>query len=142
MSAVEPAKRTRFRPPVEQHATRLGTGSAVVLGVDNREQWPRRLRERLADHYSAIPDPSEAERSILHRAATLEVELERMESSFAQHGEASVKQLETYQRCANTLRRLLESAYAGGLERRTKDITTLGDLLKADLQLQRSDPRP
>jgi hypothetical protein len=72
---------------------------------------------------------SEAEKSIVRRAATLTVELERMESIFAVAGEALPEQLELYQRTANSLRRLLESV---GLERRAKLIVpSLSEYLKA-----------
>jgi hypothetical protein len=63
---------------------------------------------------------SHAEQSIIRRAATLTTELERMEALFAQAGEATVDQLEIYQRTSNTLRRLLEAV---GLQRRQRDVT-------------------
>jgi hypothetical protein len=43
-----------------------------------------------------------------------------LEAKFEAEGEASIKQLECYQRTANSLRRLLESV---GLKRRPKDVT-------------------
>jgi hypothetical protein len=63
---------------------------------------------------------SEAERSIVRRAACLTVELERLELKFAKDGEAITADLDLYQRTSNTLRRLLEAV---GLERRMKDVT-------------------
>ena len=69
---------------------------------------------------------SEAERSIVRRAAVLTTELERMEQRFAQSGEASVQDLDLYQRTSGSLRRLLESV---GLERRTKPVGGLPALL-------------
>jgi hypothetical protein len=63
---------------------------------------------------------SEAEKSIVRRAATLTVELERLELKFAKEGEASTGDLDLYQRTSNSLRRLLESV---GLERRMRDVT-------------------
>ena len=71
---------------------------------------------------------SEAERSIVRRACTMTVELERLEAKFATEGEASPQELDLYQRCAGNLRRLLESI---GLARRSKDITpSLRDYIK------------
>jgi hypothetical protein len=55
------------------------------------------------------------------RAATLTVELERMEREFALAGEADAEAIDLYARVAGNLRRLLESV---GLQRRAKDITT------------------
>lgn len=84
-----------------------------------------------ADHLADLPDASVSEHSIVRRASVLEVELERMETKFALAGEASVDDLVLYQRTAGNLRRLLESV---GLQRRSKDVTTLtiGDLLQQD----------
>jgi hypothetical protein len=63
---------------------------------------------------------SAAEASIIRRAACLTVELERLELDFATAGEQLPAKLDQYQRCANTLRRLLEAI---GLQRRSKNIT-------------------
>jgi hypothetical protein len=98
--------------------------------VDGRSTWVRRLRDLIAIHLSdlgGVDNVSEAERSIIRRIATLTVELERMESTFATAGEATPAQLDLYQRTANSLRRLLESV---GIERRAKNVTpTLSDIL-------------
>ena len=98
-------------------------GSAVLPGVDGRSTWVRRLRDLMALHIADLGGDgaiSEAERSIVRRAATLTVELERLELGFATDGESSAAQLDLYQRTANSLRRLLESV---GLKRRARDIT-------------------
>jgi hypothetical protein len=81
------------------------------------------MRDLIALHLSDLggeANVSEAERSLIRRAATLTVELERLECKLALAGEACADDLETYQRCANSLRRLLESV---GLERRQRNIT-------------------
>jgi hypothetical protein len=72
---------------------------------------------------------SEAERAIIRRAATLIVSLEQMETKFAQNGEANLDELETYQRCSNTMQRLLKSV---GLKRVPKTVNppTLSEYLK------------
>jgi hypothetical protein len=59
----------------------------------------------------------------------LTVELERMERQFALAGAASAEDLETYQRCANSMRRLLESV---GLRRRPRDVTSSLDQVIAE----------
>ena len=56
----------------------------------------------------------------MRRAATLTVELERMEAVFALAGEAKPSDLDLYQRTAGNLRRLLESV---GIERRPRNVT-------------------
>jgi hypothetical protein len=91
--------------------------------VDGRSTWVRRLRDLIGLHLSDLGGDdavSEAERSIVRRAATLTVELERLEADFAVAGEAQPDQLDLYQRTANSLRRLLESV---GIERRPRDVT-------------------
>jgi hypothetical protein len=107
----------------QTHRSRLTNGSALLSGVDGRSLWARRLRDLIELHVSDLGGSdavTAAERSIIRRASTLTVELERMETRFALAGEASVEELDLYSRTAGNLRRLLESV---GLQRRAKDIT-------------------
>src|SRR5262249_13712138 len=68
-------------------------------------------------------------RARIRRAATLTVELERLEAKFALAGEASAADLDLYQRTAGNLRRLLEAV---GLQRRARDVMpTLSEYLAA-----------
>jgi hypothetical protein len=94
-----------------------------------RGPWARRLRDVFDLHLSDLGGPdgvSEAERSIVRRAAAITVELERIEARFAV-GKGSDDDLDLYQRTAGNLRRLLESV---GLERRPRDLTpTLAEYL-------------
>jgi hypothetical protein len=63
---------------------------------------------------------SAAERSLVRRAAIMTVELERMESRFAEaEDQAPIKRLDAYIRASGNLRRILETL---GI-RRAKDIT-------------------
>jgi hypothetical protein len=101
----------------------VSNGNRLLAGVDGRNSWARRCRDVLDEHLAdkgGIDNCSAPERSIIRRAATLTVELERMETDFALAGEAQPNQLELYQRVANSLRRLLEAV---GLERRCRDVT-------------------
>ena len=96
------------------------TNGALLVGTDGRGPWQRRAREVMAAHLSdlgGVDNISEAERSIVRRAATLTVELEQLEAKFAA-GEATREHLETYQRVTNTLRRTLETI---GIKRRARD---------------------
>lgn len=64
---------------------------------------------------------SSGEMILVRRAAMLCLQSELMEQHWAQNGgEASTKEIETYQRCTNTLRRTLESL---GLRRVPRDVT-------------------
>jgi hypothetical protein len=108
-------------------------GKTLLQGVDGRSTWVRRLRDLMSLHLVDLggeTNTSEAERSIIRRAATLTVELERLELKFALAGEADPVDLELYQRVANSLRRLLEAV---GIARRPRNITPkLSDYLSAE----------
>ena len=82
--------------------------------------WVKRLDECLHDLTSDVPDASAAERSIMRRAAVLQIECERLESKFALAGEAVASDLDLYIRASGNLKRLLEAV---GLQRRQRDIT-------------------
>jgi hypothetical protein len=108
--------------PKSKGRSRISNGSNILPGVDGRSTWVRRLRDLISLHLSDLGGDdavSEAERSIIRRASTLTVELERMELGFATAGEALPDQLDLYQRTANSLRRLLEAV---GLQRRARTI--------------------
>jgi hypothetical protein len=108
--------------PKPTHRSRVTNGSAVLPGVDGRSLWMRRLRDLIELHLSDLGGAdhvSEAERSIVRRACTLTVELERLEQGFALAGEAEPETLDLYQRTAGNLRRLLEAV---GLERRQREL--------------------
>lgn len=118
-----PTTRTTEKARKPQARSRVSNGSTVLPGVDGRSTWVRRLRDLIALHLSDLGGEdavSEAERSIVRRASTLEVELERLEAKFATSGEADAADLDLYQRTSNTMRRHLESV---GLQRRAKDVT-------------------
>jgi len=96
--------------------------------VDGRSLYVRRFRDVLSLHLSDAGGDraSEAIKSMARRAATLTVELERLEAEFATSKDgATPNQLDLYQRLTNSLRRVLETI---GLERQTRDITLTPDL--------------
>ena len=104
----------------------ITNGSDLLAGdVDHRAAWVRRLRDLILAHTSDLggaDNISAAEQSIVRRASMLELQLELLETTFAENdGMASSHQLLLYQRTANSTRRLLEAV---GLKRRAKDITT------------------
>lgn len=119
------------RARVSPRTNRVRPGQ-LLPGTDGRSAWTRRaaslIRAHLAD-LGGIDNCSTAERSIIRRAATLTVELERMEDRFATAGETSDTDLDLYQRMANSLRRLLESI---GLQRRPRTVNepSLADILQ------------
>lgn len=92
--------------------SRITNGKSLGVG-DGRTVWARRLRDVIELYSGDVSsDPSaipEATKSLIRRAATLTVELERAEAGFAEKGEADAQALGNYQTAANSLRRLLES---------------------------------
>jgi len=99
------------------------TNGAVLPDVDGRSTWVRRLRDLIALHVADLGGQdavSAAELSIVRRAATLTVELERLEAKFATAGQAEAGELALYTTTSNTLKRLLEAV---GLRRRARDVT-------------------
>jgi hypothetical protein len=58
-------------------------GSALFPGVDGRNAWVQRCKDVIAAHSSDLG----GERSIIGRASTLTVELERLEAKFALAGD-------------------------------------------------------
>jgi hypothetical protein len=91
----------------------ISNGSKIFEDVDHRSAWVRRYRDLLWAHEADAGggiNLSEGQRSIIRRATMLELQLELMDSCFARNGgAATVPELETYQRVANTVRRLFES---------------------------------
>jgi len=103
--------------------SRITNGRGLLPNVDGRTFWVRRFRDVNALHLADLggqDNCSVAEQSIIRRAATLTVELERMETRLAQASEVPDSALHTYQQCSNSLRRLLEAV---GLQRRARDVT-------------------
>lgn len=91
----------------------ITTGRDILVDVDGRTAIARRFRDltqlHIADLGGEHAGLSEGQYCLARRAACLTVHLEMMESKFAQNGGAETGDLEVYQRCANSLRRLLES---------------------------------
>jgi hypothetical protein len=116
--------RKRLAPSLACFKSAITNGSEILHDVDGRSHWMRRLRDLITDHANDLGGPdalSTAELALVRRAAMLTLQTELMETRWAENnGEASAKQIETYQRTANTLRRLLESL---GLQRRPRDVT-------------------
>src|SRR4051812_17259435 len=97
--------RARQRPDLTTSRLRsaLTNGSSLFLGdIDERGPWCRRLRDLQRAHETDLggqDNLSEGQRAIVRRAAMIELQLEMQETHFAQNnGEASAKEIETYQR--------------------------------------------
>jgi hypothetical protein len=116
------ALRAAIDPVPSRQRSRVTNGSALLPGVDGRSAWIRRCKDIIALHIADLGGEngtSAAERSLVRRASVMTVELEQLETKFAQ-GQAGADDLDLYQRTAGNLRRLLEAV---GLQRRPKDVT-------------------
>jgi hypothetical protein len=104
----------------------LTNGSELLVGIDHRLPWMRRLRDCIS---AACADAggadnlTQAEKVLIHRSAMLTVLLEQHERRFGeQDGNATSEQLYDYLRALNSLRRVFETLSVG-LPRRAKDVT-------------------
>jgi hypothetical protein len=145
-------------PAVKKQTPRCGRENAIKAGkkvsfskltngkwlpkVDLRSTWVRRLKDLVRLYQSdkgGEANCSEAEISIIRRAAALTVECERLEQVMALSEDVDPDVVDLYSRASNTLRRHLE---ATGLRRRPKDVTpsiekfiaTYGEDDKADAE--------
>lgn len=114
-------------PPFEGRSTtrsRIANGTATLLGAkDERSLYVRRMKEIIAEHVSDLGGSdaiSAGEKSIVRRVAVLTVELEKIETRFAEDPSVGERTLDLYNRTAGNLGRLLDRL---GLKRRTRDIT-------------------
>lgn len=116
-----------------QAKARVSNGKAMVATADGRTIWVRRLKDLIEAHESDLGGTdklTQAQRSIVRRAATLSVELERLEASFAQAGQIKPQDLDAYQRASNSLRRLLETL---GIRSEAKDARAWAETWTANM---------
>jgi hypothetical protein len=117
-----PTPRSKPTRPKDPQRSAIANGK-LLPGIDQRSTWVRRCRELIEDQITDLggeDNTSTAERSLIRRAATMTVELERLELKFATAGQATPDELDLYVRASGNLRRLLEAI---GLKRRARDVT-------------------
>jgi hypothetical protein len=131
-SQVVGSHTTGSRPPARRHKhgrSRITNGTALLPDVDGRSPWVRRVKDIIAAHLSDLggeDNTSAAERSIVRRAATLTVELERLEGKFALAGEADRLDLDLYQRPATCAACSRPSACSAALRTSDPRLATSG----------------
>ena len=120
---------TKIDKPIKpNNRTKVGTGTALFAEGDGRSLWGRRFREIVAAHVADLGRPaehlSEAQRSLIRRVSTFEIELEKLEGRMSMGDDVD---LDLYSRVSGQLRRILESL---GIERRQVDMTpSLADII-------------
>ena len=119
-------------PPARAKRPRSAVTSGRKLFVegDPNSAWSRRYRDLVTRHVSDLGGKdvlSEAQLSLVRRAAALAVELESMEARMSQGEQVN---LDSFGRAASHLRRLYEAI---GLRRQPRDVMpSLADLIAQD----------
>ena len=110
--------------------SRVTNGSKMVAGLDGRSAEARRYRDLVisyADDLGGTDKLTEAQRTLIAQAATLQVESERVQASVLRGELVDVEQLT---RLANATMRILSRL---GLKRERRDTTpTLDEYLAAN----------
>lgn len=92
--------------------SQIANGTATLLGgKDERSVYVRRMKEIIAEHVEdrgGLDALSAAEKSSIRRVAVLTIELEKLETRFAEDPTVGERTLDLYSRTAGNLGRLLE----------------------------------
>jgi hypothetical protein len=126
--------KTNGKPPGDrglprQQRSAVSNGRRLFVVGDGNSAWSRRFKDRIFDHVSDMGGHdavSVSEESLIRRASAIECALEAMEGRLSLGEDVD---MDEFQRLTNTLRRTLQVL---GLERRPRDVTSFGQLLRAD----------
>jgi hypothetical protein len=123
LAVSEPASnRTRAK----RRSSAVSSGRALFVEGDSKGPWARRWRDLISDHTSDLGGPatlSEAQRSLVKRASTIEVQLEQIEGKLSVGEDVD---LAAYVAAAGGLRRILETL---GITRQAKPVESLEQYL-------------
>lgn len=111
-------KRKAIAKRPQNNVSRVTSGRSLFASGDGRSAWGRRFKDLLYLHcedLGGIESLREFQLSLVRRVATMECELERMESELA---EGKPVDVDAYARIASHLRRIVESL---GLKRVVRD---------------------
>lgn len=103
---VTAAESTEITGQEQANSARFESGMA---GIDLRTRWGRRYRQLVETYAADIGEPTAMQASMIGRAASLTVELERSEASFASADKSDADSLAAYRTTSEALRRVLES---------------------------------
>jgi hypothetical protein len=125
----ETPPRVQRRAPSRSKRPRsaVTSGRQLFISGDPRSAWSRRFHDLVVGHVSDLGGAdllSEAQFSLIRRAAAIECELERLDARLSRDEPVD---MDSYARVAGHLRRLFETL---GIERRQRDLTpTLAEYL-------------
>jgi hypothetical protein len=137
-----PSPKVQARAPARARAVRprsaITSGRQLFIAGNPNSAWSRRFHDLVVGHVADLGGAdllSEAQFSLIRRAAAIECELERLDARLSRD---ELVDMDVYARVAGHLRRLFETV---GLERRQRDVTSLGSILRAGIERrQREDP--
>lgn len=139
MSAREVRANGHRRTPSRAKRPRsaVTSGRDLFVGGDPNSAWARRFDDLITGHIADLGGAdllSEAQFSLIRRAAAIECELERLDARLSRN---EAVDMDAYARVAGHLRRLFETL---GLKRVPRDITptTLGQLIRQDQEQERA----
>jgi hypothetical protein len=114
------ALRNQIEARAPRQRSAVTNGRRLFVEGSGTSAWSRRYADLIAAHVSDLGgnlELSEAQKSLVRRAAAIECELEQLEGKLSLGEEID---LDEFGRATNTLRRTLETL---GIERRPLDIT-------------------
>ncbi|RWA85912.1 hypothetical protein [Mesorhizobium sp.] len=127
-----PPDRPPATPQPSPQRSQIANGSATLLGgKDERSLYVRRMKEVIAEHVEdrgGLDAMSAAEKSLIRRVAVMTIELEKLETRFAEDPTVGERTLDLYNRTAGNLGRILERL---GLKRKEKPPRTIQGHLAA-----------
>jgi hypothetical protein len=125
-SEVPISDRRRTPSRAKRPRSAVTSGRQLFIEGNPHSAWSRRFHDLVLGHVGDLGGAdllSEAQFSLIRRAAAIECELERLDARLSA-GEPV--DLDSYGRCAGHLRRLFETI---GVERRSRDVTpSLADI--------------
>jgi hypothetical protein len=104
--------------------SRVSNGKRTFVEGDGRSPWARRWRDLIEAHVAdlgGVAALSEAQRSLIKRASTIEIELEQVEGRLSLGRAADLAE---YSTAASHLRRIFETL---GIDRKARDCGNVVD---------------
>jgi hypothetical protein len=126
VTKAEIVQRKRMSSRAKRPRSAVTSGRKLFVEGDPNSAWSRRYHDLVVRHIGDLGGRdvlSEAQLSLIRRAASIECELERLDAMLSTGAEVN---LDAYGRAASHLRRLFETL---GIERKAKPIETLSEYL-------------
>jgi hypothetical protein len=137
---VSSGRRGTIREKSRQRS-KIANGTQLLPKTDGRSIWARLMRETFEALLVHCGDASETQRLIARRISTLEAELvfieDKLASIRAAGGEPDPATVDLYGRLADRQRRLADPL--GWQRPPPRDVTSLGDLMLADIEERRNE---